>query len=69
MAKKARPSVGTVRKQMTKLRDDLKVIIADGEDKKGTLTAKQLDKAEKTKKALDAALTSIKACIQLHSPY
>jgi hypothetical protein len=69
MAKKARPSVGTVRKEMTKLRNDLTAIIAAGEDKKGTLTTRQLDKAKKTKDALNDALTSIKPCIQLHSPY
>ena len=69
MAKKARPSVGPVRKEMTKLRDDLSAIIAAGEDKKGKLTGKQREKAEKTKKALDEALSSIKACIQLQAAF
>lgn len=66
---KARPSVGPVRKAMKELRDNLTMIMADGKDKKGTLTTTQLGKAQKTKEALDDALTAIKACIQLHSPY
>ena len=68
MAKKPRPKLTKVRGEMTKLRDDLKVIIAAGEDKEGKLSAAQMKRAEKTKEALDGALAAV-TCIQALSAY
>lgn len=67
-AKKPRPKLTNVRKEMARLRDDLTVIIAAKEDQEGELSAQQLEKAKKTKAALDAALQSVK-CVQLLAAY
>jgi hypothetical protein len=67
-AKKPRPKLTNVRNEMTRLRDDLKVIIAAKEDQEGELSATQLEKAKKTKAALDAALKSV-TCAELLAPY
>ena len=53
---------------MKKTRDDLAVIISQKKDKKGLLTTKQLTKAKKTKKALDAALRD-GDCVQTQGAY
>ena len=66
--KKPRPRLTAVRKEMARLRDDLKVIIAAKEDKQGKLNPKQLEKAKKTKAALDVALAKIQ-CVQLLIAY
>lgn len=63
-----RPKTGPVRAEMKRLRGELAVIIRDGEDAQGELSSGQLEKAKKTKEALDDALVAVR-CIQLHSPY
>ena len=74
MAKKAKtgsktkPKLTGLRKSMKKTRDDLAVIISQKKDKKGPLTANQLKKATKTKKALDAALRD-GDCVQSQGAY
>ena len=67
-AKKPRPNLTNVRKEMKRLRDDLTVIIAAKEDKEGELDAQQLTKAKKTKAALDTALASVD-CGQILAAY
>ena len=74
MAKKAKtgsktkPKLTALRKSMKKTRDDLAVIISQKKDKKGALTSRQLTKAKKTKKALDAALRD-GDCVQSQGAY
>lgn len=65
---KTKPKLTGLRKQMKKTRDDLAVIISQKKDKKGLLTTKQLTKAKKTKKALDAALRD-GDCVQSQGAY
>lgn len=65
---KAKPKLTGLRKSMRKTRDDLAVIISQKKDKKGPLTATQLKKAKKTKKALDAALRD-GDCVQTQGAY
>lgn len=65
---KTKPKLTGLRKQMKKTRDDLAVIISQKKDKKGLLTTKQLTKAKKTKKALDAALRD-GDCVQTQGAY
>lgn len=66
--KKPRPSLKAVRKEMARLSNDLDAIILAGEDKSGQLSKTQLDKAQRTKDGLDAALKSVK-CGQTLAPY
>ena len=74
MAKKAKtgsktkPKLTGLRKSMKKTSSDLAVIISQKKDKKGPLTAKQLKKAKKTKKALDNALRAAD-CVQSQGSY
>jgi hypothetical protein len=65
---KTKPKLTGLRKSMKKTRDDLAVIISQKKDKKGPLTTKQLNKAKKTKKALDSALRD-SDCIQSQGAY
>jgi hypothetical protein len=65
---KTKPKLTGLRKQMKKTRDDLAVIITQKKDKKGALTPRQLTKAKKTKKALDAALRD-GDCVQSQGAY
>ena len=65
---KSKPKLTGMRKQIKKNRDDLAVIISQKKDKKGPLTSKQLAKAKKTKKALDAALRD-GDCVQTQGAY
>lgn len=67
-ASKPRPRVAVLESNMTALRDDLKVIIDEGEDQSGTLTSSQLAKAKKAKRRLDDALEVV-TCIQSQAPY
>jgi hypothetical protein len=67
-ASKPRPRVAVLESNMTALRDDLEVIIAEGEDQQGTLTSAQLAKAKKAKRRLDDALEVV-TCIQSQAPY
>lgn len=66
--KRPRPKLNAVRKEMSRLREDLKAIISAREDKIGPLTDFQLEKARRTKAGLDAALKSVK-CGQTLAPY
>jgi hypothetical protein len=50
-------------KKVKKLRDDLKVIVATGEDQQGTLSKAQLQKATRMRDALDQAATEV-FCVQ-----
>jgi len=65
---KPKPKLTGLRKSMKKTRDDLAVIISEKKDKRGPLNARQLKKAKKTKKALDAALRD-GDCVQSQGAY
>ena len=63
-----RPRVAVLERDMKALRDDLDVIVSDGEDQDGVLTSDQLAKARTAKRRLDSALEVV-TCIQTQAPY